>query len=260
MPELREDIADDGTVCLRSTQLETAGFHHAFSTRLGPGSDPFDLSRPGFSPIDTPIAVSRSNLARFARLLDPRQPNRRIASPRQVHGRQVVDADVADDSEADAVISEHRNTIAAIRTADCVGILLACPDSGLVAAIHAGWRGLVADAPAAAVNLLCERAGSTPRRLLAAIGPAIGPEVYEVGPEVASEFENSGLAPCVLTGWERPHLDLHQAARIRLIDTGIPAEQVDGKPLCTHQDGRFFSYRGEGPQSGRMLAGISPRS
>ena len=260
MPELREDTADDGPLCLRSTLLEQAGFHHAFSTRIGPGTEPFDLSRPGFSPIDTPIAVSRSNLARFARLIDPRHPDQRIASPRQVHGKLVVDSAVADDSEADAVLSAERNTIAAIRTADCVGILIACPESGIVAAIHAGWRGLVADAPGAAVDLLCERTGTSPHRLLAAIGPAIGPEAYEVGPEVAAKFQNSGLDSCVLNHSNRLCLALHRAAQIRLKNKRIPSAQMDGKPLCTYQDPRFFSYRNEGPKSGRMAAGISPRT
>ena len=259
MPQLREDIASDGTVCLRSPLLESAGFPHAFSTRIGPSGNPFDLSRPGFSPIETPVQTSRSNLDRFAELVDPQRPDRRIASPRQVHGNTVVDAAVADESEADAVITGNPDMIAAIRTADCVGILVACPASGMVAAIHAGWRGLVADAPGAAVELLCEQAGTDPTQLLAAIGPAIGEAVYEVGTEVVAEFENSGLGSCVRSGSGRPHLDLHAAAGIRLERKRIPSDQLEGKPICTYQDPRFFSFRGDGPRSGRLLAGISPR-
>ena len=128
----------------------------------------------------------------------------------------------------------------------------------MVAAVHAGWRGLVADAPGAAVKFLCEEGNSTPEQLLAAIGPAIGEAVYEVGHEVAVEFENCGLGSCVRLGSDKPHLDLHSAARIRLQNTRIPDLQIDGKPLCTHQDQRFFSYRRDGPGTGRLVAGITP--
>jgi hypothetical protein len=262
MTALRQDVAPDGTTVLRSSRIEAAGFSHAFSTRIGPGgtTDPgFDLSRPGFSPIDMDPAESTRNLEHFARLLHSTPPIRPIASPRQVHGPVVVDPEVADQSEADVVVSLDPNRIAAIRTADCVGILLACPKTGAVAAIHSGWRGLVADAPGAAVRALVERFSAEPTRILAAIGPAIGSEVYEVGPEVAEIFQNNGLGGSVVQRMPKPHLDLHSAAIQRLTEAKIQQSMIEGKPLCTHQDPRFFSYRGDGPASGRLMAGIIAR-
>ena len=259
MTALRQDVAPDGTTLLRSIRIEAAGFSHAFSTRIGPGgsTEPgFDLSRAGFSPIDLDPAESTRNLEQFARLLHSTPPIRPIASPRQVHGPVVVDPEIADQSEADVVVSLNPNRIAAIRTADCVGILLACPKSGAVAAIHSGWRGLVADAPGAAVRALVERYSADPTRILAAIGPAIGREVYEVGLEVVEIFQNHGLAESVVHRMPKPHLDLHSAAIQRLTEAGIDHSMIDGKPICTHQDPRFFSYRREGPASGRMMAGI----
>ena len=214
MTALRQDVAPDGTTLLRSIRMEAAGFSHAFSTRIGPdgSTDPgFDLSRPGFSLIGMDPAESMRNLEHFARLLHSTPPIRPIASPRQVHGPVVVDPEIADQSEADVVVSLDPSRIAAIRTADCVGILLACPKSGAVAAIHSGWRGLVADAPGAAVRALVERFSADPARILAAIGPAIGSEVYEVGPEVAEIFQNNGLGDCVVHRMPKPHLNLHSA-------------------------------------------------
>ena len=107
-----------------------------------------------------------------------------------VHG---VQDGLTSTAEADAVLCDEEDLIAAIRTADCVGILMACPRSGIVAAVHAGWRGILADMPGTAARELARRTGSSPETLLAAIGPAIGVEAYEVGQEVAEAFTRAGL-------------------------------------------------------------------
>ena len=144
MTALRDDQLPDGTLLLRSNLLESQGFPHAFSTAIGPEGRCFDLSRPGYSPLDTPEHQLQLDIERFASEV---VPGAILSSPRQVHGVEIVDACMADDASADAACTSDPQRIAAIRTADCVPILLACPKRNEVVAIHAGWRGLVADAP-----------------------------------------------------------------------------------------------------------------
>ena len=255
MTALRDDQLPDGTLLLRSNLLESQGFPHAFSTAIGPEGRCFDLSRPGYSPLDTPEHQLQLDIERFASEV---VPGAILSSPRQVHGVEIVDAGMADDASADAACTSNPERIAAIRTADCVPILLACPKRNEVVAIHAGWRGLVADAPGAAIRLLVSR-GSDPSLLIAAIGPAIGLSAFEIGEEVAEEFERSGLADAVHPGTPRPHGDLHLAARQRLLKAGLSPSGIDGEPACTASSPRFFSHRRSQGRTGRHLAAITPR-
>jgi YfiH family protein len=257
MSELRQFVARDGTTILTSPLLQDAGFPHAFSTRLGPHGSEFDLSRPGQSKLETPPETCEKYLKRFAQLLDPDHP-RTVQTPLQVHGCGVVDASDAATTQADTVISNDPGSIAAIRTADCVGILLACRKSGTVAAVHAGWRGILADAPGVAILAMSTRCHAPPESFLAAIGPAIGVEAYEIGAEVAKAFQAAGLGSHLdKTQGPKTHLNLHSAAISRLQDAGIPSESIDGTPLCTFNNPKFFSFRADGLVSGRLLAGIA---
>lgn len=255
MNALRDHRLPDGTLLLRSTMLESSGFPHAFSTAIGPDERPFDLSRPGHSPMETPKPRLEEDLRRFAAAISSEAI---LASPRQVHGIEVVAACDADELEADSVRSSDPDLIAAVRTADCVPILVACARRNEVVAVHAGWRGLVADAPGHAIRELVDR-GSRPEELLAAIGPAIGVEAFEIGTEVADRFESADLGLAVRVEHSRPHADLHLATRRRLLGAGIPASRIDGDPACTATSRRFFSHRRDEGRTGRHLAGISPR-
>ena len=100
-----------------------------------------------------------------------------------------------------------------VRVADCVPILLHDPKSGAVAAIHSGWRGTVEHASRAAVDGMKRSFGTRPEDLVAAIGPAIGLDRFEVGPEVADTFDAEGLGAFVRPGDPRPHVDLFGAVR-----------------------------------------------
>jgi YfiH family protein len=149
--------------------------------------------------------------------------------------------------DGDALIS---NTgVVGIKTADCVPVLLADPVTNSVAAIHAGWRGTVADIVGEAVRALTQRWQTRPEDIHAAIGPCIGPCCYEVGPEVARQFE----IKC--TG--KIHLDLPAENERRLREAGVRNIWKSGE--CTFCAGdRFFSYRREREQAGRMLSFIEP--
>ena len=146
-----------------------------------------------------------------------------------------------DEPEADAAVTSDPGTVLAILTADCLPVVLAAKDGSEVAAAHAGWRGLCAgvlDATVAAMH-------TPPDRLVAWLGPAAGPQAYEVGAEVFDAFTaRDGRARMAFLPTRPGHwrVDLYMLARQRLLDAGV--FDVHGGGLCTISDpARFFSHR-----------------
>jgi YfiH family protein len=186
---------------------------------------------------------------------------------KQVHGAEVYCCQGTEtfgppELTADAVVSAHWRVAPCVRTADCVPVLLACTATGMVAAVHAGWRGIVAGVISAAVTRMQEL-GADVGRMRAAIGPCIGGDRYEVGPEVTDEFSNADLNGFVLRShaWERPHLNCFGAVRHQLRVAGLGETCIDGTELCTASalaptGPEFFSYRRDGARSGRMASVI----
>jgi YfiH family protein len=265
-----EEIEDpSGVRWLRSRQLHAAGVRHAFSTRVGGVSvAPFDslnlglAAAPGEPDAPSNIAENRRRLA--AALGDAHLP---WVLSRQVHGREVHRSvgvvaplgDPRDLPEADAIVSSSAGRLLSVRVADCLPILIACPRRGAAAAVHAGWRGLVAGVVDAAIDRLREL-GCEPGDLLVAIGPAIGAASYEVGEEVLQAFDTAGRHAVAMRGAARPHLDLVATVRRQFEGHGIAEARIDGGDRCTHADPeRFFSYRRDGARSGRLAAVIEPR-
>jgi purine-nucleoside/S-methyl-5'-thioadenosine phosphorylase / adenosine deaminase len=155
--------------------------------------------------------------------------------------------------EGDALISSTAGQKIGIRTADCVPLLLADPDRPVVAAVHAGWRGTVAEIAIKAVRRMHEDYGSDPRRIYAAMGPAIGECCFEVGVEVAEQF-----TPWFANAKNLTHVNLTEANYRQLLDAGLLAEHVDDQRLCTACDAQqFHSFRRDREQSGRMVAAIA---
>jgi polyphenol oxidase len=147
-----------------------------------------------------------------------------------------------------------------ILTADCVPILIADSDGRAVAAIHAGWRGTAARIAETAAVRVIEKFRIEPWKLIAVIGPHIGPCCYEIGEEVASEIGDEG-AILRHSDWLKPHLDLAAANRRQLLKAGIPEEQIEASSLCTKcREDLFHSYRRDGKRMGHMLSviGIAP--
>lgn len=170
---------------------------------------------------------------------------------RQVHGNKVVCADriSADSQSADASYAREPDRVCAVLTADCLPLLL-CHRAGVrVAAVHAGWRGLVQGVIAATIAAM----DCAPDHLLAWLGPAIGPQHFEVGEEVRSAFVAQDAATCGCfypTPTGRWLADIYRLARRQLELQGVTA--IYGEALCTFSDrARFFSYRREGV-TGRM--------
>lgn len=265
----------NGVETLQSPLLSDLGVTHAFSTRVGGVSPPpFDTLNLGSLAKSTAIddpggdldhnAHVAENYRRFREAIGANRLIRTAVG--QVHGRDVWQPPTGaikpeDVPEADAIVGGDPRQLLIIRTADCLPVLFATPDGRHVAAAHAGWRGLVAGVLPATVETLCERSGAKPQDLVAAIGPGIGVDSYEVGPEVANAFHEAGLVSAVrLDLGDRPHVDLRAAAILYLDEAGLTTDCIDTTDACTCRDAeRFFSYRREGKRSGRQASAIAAR-
>lgn len=171
---------------------------------------------------------------------------------KQVHGVAVVDAAAVHGvPEADASFTSHPNIVCAVMTADCLPLLFCNRQGTVVAAAHAGWRGLLDGVIEATVL----RMGVAARDLLVWLGPAIGPGAFEVGDEVRDAFiaHHAAAAEAFLPSANGRWLaDLYQLARQRLNKLGIDA--IHGGHWCTCSDSaRFYSYRRDGV-TGRMAS------
>ena len=134
--------------------------------------------------------------------------------------------------------------------------------AGVAGAAHAGWRGALVGVLEATVAAM-EALGARRPAIRAAIGPCIGRDAYEVGPEVAGEFAAAVGARFVLPAGEgraREHVDCFGAVRSQLVACGLPGQSIDGTELCTVRTPDFFSHRRDGARSGRMGAVILPRA
>lgn len=196
---------------------------------------------------DDPRAVAE-NRVRLSRLL-PREP----VWLTQVHGRTVVSlsAPVSAPPVADAAVTASPALPLAVLTADCLPVVLSDRAGTVVGVAHAGWRGLAAGVLEATVQAM----GVVPSRVIAWLGPAIGPRAFEVGEEVRTAFfavdpgAGEDFRPGAPGKW---HADLYGLARRRLEAAGVVA--VYGGGLCTYSDpSRFFSYRRDGA-TGRMAS------
>jgi len=179
------------------------------------------------------------------------------ARVRQIHSAIVVTADnpaeLAKSPQADGIASATPGLWVGIRTADCVPLLLADPRHRTVASIHAGWRGTAANIAAEGVRQMHQVWGSEPHTMIAAIGPAIGRCCFEVGPEVALDFEM--LFP--EAAHPQRYLDLIEANRRQLIAAGLKPGRIDVLDVCTRcGDQEFHSWRRDREESGRMVAAI----
>jgi YfiH family protein len=175
----------------------------------------------------------------------------------QVHGNRVAmvcDPAFENGSQADAMVTADSNAALLVRVADCVPILLATDDGKAVAAIHAGWRGVVGQVVPEAVSALIARANASPDRIIAAIGPCISHAAFEVGPEVIAEFVRLfGESP----RWTNRHVDLPEAVATQLRASGILGQQIDRTDRCTAcEREEFFSHRRDRGITGRMAAVI----
>jgi YfiH family protein len=215
-----------------------ANVHALSTTRNGRAGGEFDLSPRG-------AAAARAELARWV----PAAP----AWLAQVHGTTICDLDACrapQASHADGAFARGAKVVCAVQSADCLPVLLTDRRGSVVAAAHAGWRGLAAGVLEAALAA----ARIEPGEAIVWLGPAIGPRNYEVGGDVLAAHctADAGAAECFAA--QRPGkwlADLYALARRRLARAGVRA--VHGGGRCTFSEGALFhSYRRDGAAAGRM--------
>lgn len=236
------------------------GIVHGFTTREGGVSEgPYANLNLSWSPEDSRDAV-KENRRRVLEALG--RPDASWISLRQVHGADVVQvtAQAGRTIEADGLWTRDRGAVVSVLVADCVPILIADREGSLVAAVHAGWRGTAAHIAKVMVKRL-QDAGVAPGQLVAAIGPAISQESFEVGPEVTEAIGKAFPAPgeAIRPGTgDRSNIDLWALNERDLREAGI--ETIDVLRLDTKTRPELFSHRGDGGVTGRQagVIGFAP--
>jgi len=254
----------DGLRALISGPLEQAGFANAFSTRLG-GVSPMpenSLNLAGFN--EDAAENIYENRRRFLKLFEGNWTltgcwQTHSADLRVVHNEheaQTKPGVLGDDQYCDALISNTPNILLAVKTADCVPILIGDPITLAFAAVHAGWRGTSASIVTRAIEQLHREYEARPENLIVAIGPAANECCYEVGSEVIKVFkERFRHCEALFTPTRDGHarIDLHRANHDQLVASGVAADKIQTAPLCTmERTDLFFSYRREKSQRGRV--------
>jgi YfiH family protein len=233
-----------------------ANIHAITTTRIGGVSlSPYDTLNLADHVGDNQASVKENRRRLVHELGLPGEPR----WLKQVHGTHVPAADEInpDCCEADAAFTSKQNTVCAVLTADCLPILLCNKEGTQVAVIHAGWRGLLDGV----IESTIRNMGCPGNELMAWLGPAIGPDVFEVGPEVRDAFiarrveAVKAFTPALNDRWMA---NIYTLASQRLAGEGLA--EIYGGNLCTYSDPlRFYSYRRDG-LTGRMatLIWISP--
>jgi YfiH family protein len=258
---------------------------HGFSTRPG-GVSPLDgeeVLNLGFTDWDT-----RENVLENRRCFQSAlgANDLQLISLQQIHSDVIhhFNAVPHEPSRGDASATNRPGLLLGVQTADCVPILLVDPQRRAIAAIHAGWRGTLARIVVKAIGKMQMHFGTRPAGLLAAIGPSIGGCCYEVGTELATQFHSqfagapdwfdefrTGDEPNPIQWLDRMPpghqpppknvlLDLKKANRAQLLAAGLRPQNIFASDLCTAcHPGLLFSYRRQGPPSGRLLSVIGLR-
>lgn len=197
----------------------------------------------------------------ISRALESMNGGRVLVQAEQIHGGEVARVGgemLAGDAPVllpgvDALVTDDPRAALTIYVADCLAVYLAAPEARAVGLAHAGWRGLVANIPGALVETLCEVAGDSPEDLRAALSPCIRSCCFEVGEEVAVQFDD--IAGAVDRSRERPHVDMIAVAEAQLGKAGVRAERIEVMDGCTRCDPeRFASYRWDPERCGRNVA------
>jgi hypothetical protein len=171
----------------------------------------------------------------------------------------VIDGDTPQDLRADALITKRNDIALAILLADCVPVLLYDPKKKVVAAIHAGWRGTVANITQATIIKMKEQFNCNPQDIIAGIGPSISVENYEVGPEVkeAADLAMGEYHNTVINKNGKLYFDLWKANKLQLLKSGLEDSNIEVSGICTYRNNEtFFSARANKPITGRFAAVI----
>lgn len=209
---------------------------------------------------DMLVTQNRKLLSRTLKISDEN-----LFFPDQCHTNHVKEVDhntsPADLSETDALITQTKGICLCILTADCVPVLLYDPQEKVIAAIHAGWRGTAGRIVARTIESMVKSFSTKPENIIAAIGPAISQERYEVGDEVAEDlkvfFHDQPSIVIMNPKSGKYHIDLKKANKELLLRYGVKNKNIEVSSYCTfHDKDLFFSARRDGIHCGRFGTGI----
>jgi purine-nucleoside/S-methyl-5'-thioadenosine phosphorylase / adenosine deaminase len=253
---LERRVLDDGLTVLVSTELEREGFLVAFTERTGGVSlGPFASLNLGFTAGDDPDRV-RENRARVCGALGIE----RFARAWQVHGAEVAevtpglaDAGFAEADTAipdtDAMVTSATGVALSVLTADCVPVALADPEAGRLGVVHAGWRGLVAGVVTEALRRFPD-----PAAVVSLVGPAVGPDHYPVGPDVAQAVERAAGRSAMIRRGAGGRIAVDLSATVAGVLEASGATVVDRVIECAAcEAARFFSHRRDGDTGRQAL-------
>jgi hypothetical protein len=239
--------------------LNAAGVKHAVFTRHnGVSPPPWDSLNFGSLVGDDPARVIE-NYRRAFKALECQFES--VYDAWQVHGTNVIFVEKprsgAPHEKADILLTDNPKITLLMRFADCVPILLYDPRKRIIGLAHAGWLGTVQRVAGVAVQAMVEHYGSDPAHIIAALGPSIGPDAYEIGPEVVAMVQDTyGSSPDTIErilykSNNSNYLDLWTANKITLEKSGVQEIEVAG--ICTASNiNDWYSYRGEYGKTGRF--------
>jgi YfiH family protein len=255
----------EGQIPLIISSRMPGNFIHGFTTRHGGVSaPPFASFNLGWKWGDDPFAVDENH-----RRLLAISGAKVMLRASQVHKARILRVHAEDDpivvakEQADGLVTLDPGIGISVHVADCTPILLACPRTGAVAALHAGWRGTVAGIAKYGMKTLAAEYGCQPKEIYAALGPCIGGCCFEVGPEVIDAFleampdaQDHGVV--LISPQRKPRVDLRQFQRIQLETAGLDPQNIDVSTDCTLCDPakRFYSFRKSGRVTGQLVGFI----
>ncbi|MDX8395486.1 MAG: peptidoglycan editing factor PgeF [Mariprofundaceae bacterium] len=247
-----------GKLFVRSSLMQKHGINALFTQRNGGvSSSPFDSLNFGNDLGDSDQNIQENLLRLYDKSGFSQFPHR----AHQMHQTDVLWCEGEGSlhkNKADVLLTKSTGCAVAVRTADCLPVLLGDPITKVVAAVHAGWRGTVAAVVKVAVQEMC-LAGAKVENIVASLGPCIGVCCFEVSEEVAERFKMSCFEGSKYIHYApTPHIDLAGINQYQLLESGVKQENIEIFKHCTccHPD-RFYSYRRESGVTGRQLAVVA---
>lgn len=243
---------------IESELFRSIGIKAFFTERQGGVSlPPYDALNFGHNIGDDENAVSTN----MERLIHHANLKTEPHQAKQVHGIEHLNCSGSGgmhNHEADILITSESNIPIAVRTADCLPVLLADPVAKVVTAVHAGWRGTAQRVAVRAIELM-QRQGATLENIYATLGPSIGPCCFEIDPGTANLLSVSvSGAALAIEQREKPHANLAAINIMQLKEAGLIDEHIESKHTCTkcHPE-QFYSYRRDQGRAGRHLAVVA---
>jgi len=240
-----------------SSLFRRHGLMACFTLRTGGVSPaPFDSLNFGEELGDAPGNIA-ANLKSLIRLTGITQPPHQA---RQIHATHMLYCSGEGgmhDIDADCLIADQANTALAVRTADCLPVLLADPVAGIIVAVHAGWRGTAAKIVACAIEEMQQR-GASPAHIIASLGPCIGPCCFHIGEDAAAALSTSAPDASKFIHHHPLTADLAGLNRLQLLQCGLTADNIETLQACTacNKD-TYFSFRRDKGETGRHLAVVA---